>query len=127
MTATQPAVRPQDGPNTNPVAIYLPAVTGGAPGAAGPLHERLARTIDRTVYAGGADGPLLAALAILGHPAITQALAAQALLERLDAAHRWRWWSDGVSRSCTCGTPACGVRAALDGQPTAPDARLGQR
>jgi hypothetical protein len=88
---------------------------------AGTADDDLADTLTRVVdaFCWAVDGPRVAALAVLGQPAVRDALAAADVVRALDREHQPRRWSDEsdtvVCDVCQRAWP-CAVRSALDGR-----------
>lgn len=85
-----------------------------------PLGARLADVIARWTYAGGVDGPVMAAARVCGDPTIAAALDAAQALARVDRLHQPERWSGSddslICYSCRTAWP-CPSRQAIDDRP----------
>lgn len=79
------------------------------------LTNEIAATIDKWLWSGGQNGPVIAAWAVLTVPDIADGLRALRVVSRLMQAHQERRWSDdSPSSTCTCGRGwPCDVRQLL--------------
>ena len=79
------------------------------------LLDTLAHVIDAMVYRGGFEGPRVAALAVLGQPAVAQALDAADKLHAIRQLHQPRTWAGSdvtVCNHCNAAYP-CPTMEAL--------------